>query len=67
MLLPRKWSDWKKATAAAAVFLSGVGLAFAAAVWWGVSLGFGCLFLGLTLATLMLIDDDDDKPSDYNY
>ena len=63
MLLPPERADRRRILKAAAFFLTGVGLAFAAAPRCGASVGI--LFLGLLAALLTVVgggDDDSKKP-----
>ena len=68
MLLPPGRADRRRVVKAAAAFLTGVGLAFAAAALWGAGVGAGILFLGLFAAVALVIGDGGgDKPPGSGY
>jgi hypothetical protein len=63
MPLSPERADRRRVLKAAAFFLTGVGLAFAAAPRWGAGVGAVLLFTGLFAALLMMVGGgDDDKP-----
>ena len=64
MLLPPERADRRRILKAAAFFLTGVGLAFAAAPRWGAGVGAVLLFTGLFTALLIVVGggDDSNKP-----